>query len=70
MAKSLRAKSKQQNRRKKRNDEQSHYKAVEASRLKAVSERLLGKKEGEGEAVEEGEEGEKIEVEDAEMTEG
>jgi hypothetical protein len=50
MAKSLRAKSKQANRRKKRNDEDSHYKAVEASRLKAVSDRLLGKdKAGEGE---------------------
>lgn len=73
MAKSLRNKSKQANRRKKRNDEQSHYAIVEAQRLKAVSARLLGKdKEGEGEGAEavveaEGEgEGMEAEVEMAE----
>lgn len=75
MAKSLRAKSKQANRRKKRNDENSHYAAVEASRLKAVSDRLLGKNkpEGEGEAAVEGEEegAEGVEeLEEADMGEG
>lgn len=83
MAKSLRAKSKQANRRKKRNDPDSHYAAVEASRLKAVSDRLLGKSkaeagvtgddkdkvEGTEEVEEEEEKGDEIEV-DAEMTEG
>ena len=61
MAKSLRAKTKQANRRKKRNDEGSYYAAVEAARVQKVSDRLLGKdgakKEGEGGEVEmEGEE--------------
>lgn len=80
MAKSLRAKSKQANRRKKRNDENSHYAAVEASRLKAVSDRLLGKDKKEGEeagagAGAEGAEGaegagEAIEVEEENMGEG
>lgn len=48
MAKSLRAKTKQANRRKKRQDEGSYYAAVEAARLKAVSDRLLGKEKKEG----------------------
>lgn len=61
MAKSLRAKTKQANRRKKRNDEGSYYAAVEAARVQKVSDRLLGKdgakKEEEGGEVEmEGEE--------------
>ena len=43
MAKSLRAKTKQANRRKKRQDENSYYAAVEAARVQKVSDRLLGK---------------------------
>ena len=43
MAKSLRAKAKQANRRKKRTDENSHYKAVAAARVQELSDRLLGK---------------------------
>lgn len=51
MAKSLRAKTKQANRRKKRQDEHSHYAAVEASRVQRVSDKLLGKdKDKEAEA--------------------
>jgi hypothetical protein len=56
MAKSLRAKTKQANRRKKRQDENSYYAAVEAARVQKVSDRLLGK-DGAKKEDEEGEEG-------------
>lgn len=71
MAKSLRAKSKQENRRKKRNDENSYYKAVSAARVQKVSDRLLGKdKEPEVEGGDLEMEGDAVTAEDGEGESG
>lgn len=66
MAKSVRAKAKMANRRKKR--EGGNYHAADAARVARISAKLLGKDKKEGEENVDGEvEGEKVEGEDADM---